>query len=104
MHQEAERELQAREQEEVEEVDQAQAAQAAKPWGAVRRGCGPEGGLRDPPSPTPQGPLLTDSSGRVWAPRHGGEAEQGQGAEQVRGGPEPQGDRGRLRGTALRAC
>ena len=42
VHQEAERELQAREQEEVEEVDQAQAAQAAKPWGAVRRGCGPD--------------------------------------------------------------
>lgn len=42
VHQEAERELQAREQEQVEEVDQAQAAQAAKPWGAARRGCGPD--------------------------------------------------------------
>lgn len=102
MCEEAQRVLQAREQEEVEEVDEAQAAQVAEPWGAAGQGREGSTAQPQPVERHPQeAPLLTVSRGRVLAVGHSGEAQQGHGTEQVGGSAEAQGEGGGLEGAEL---
>lgn len=111
MCEEAQRVLQAREQEEVEEVDEAQAAQAAEPWGEVEgaekattAGKGSAWGrARESRLHTWVGRVLTVSSGWVLATSDGREAQQGQGAEQIGCITEPRGDRRHLWGQDWRS-